>query len=331
MKLYFFPPPYPSARRVNYNPYSDKFRGLLKTKFRVVNSAESKSAIFNLVRHVFNFNVIVFNWIENISNKPLKGMQLCFFLLSFFIIKLRRVKVVWIMHNIHPHEGENLISHIVKKMMYRYSDLIIAHSNEAMLFGSKLAKNRVCFMHHPVDYKPLSLPSFDSKSFDVFIWGAIEPYKGVLEFVKFIVDRQLPWRVKIVGKCKSDDYQSRVSEIINNVSSISFENRRVSSDELEVFVQSSSFVIFPYLSTSVSSSGALMDTLTLGGNVIGPNRGAFKDLASEGLCFTFNTYDDIIKYIESNAKIDSYKAQQFLKENEWSVFAENVIQHINEL
>ncbi|TCO07878.1 glycosyltransferase family protein [Natronoflexus pectinivorans] len=329
MRLFFFPPPYPKTRSVNYNPYTDNFRNHLSEKCKVVNTKESSSAVLNLLKHLFRFDVVVFNWIENISKKPYKELQLFLFLICFVVIKIRKVRIVWIMHNIHPHDGENWVSRLIKKMMFKHASLIVAHSGEAQIFAGKLASGKVLFEHHPVNYRPKPLMVGRKKEIDVLIWGAIEPYKGILEFVRYIATNKIQWKVKIVGRCKDPDYDKQLQEAISHCRFVSFENRRIPEEELSQLVESSSFVVFPYLSSSVSSSGALMDTLMLRGNIIGPNKGAFKDLGIQELCFTFNTYDEICERVESNKKINYRKLEHFLRDNDWSLFVRKTLSQIS--
>ena len=331
MKVYFYPPPYPSSRPVSFNPYSDRFRESLDKKHKVVNWNGARSAVLDLIKHLFSFKVVIFNWIENLSNKPFKSLQLLLFVISFIIIKARRARVIWIMHNIHPHEGNNWVSQIIQKMMYSYADLIITHSSEAEKVAGLASCKKVVFLHHPVNYSPIEIRSNEKKEFDVLIWGAIEPYKGILEFVQYLIARNISWNVKIVGKCKNEKYKELLKNEIGSISTISYEDRRIPTAELNSLVKRSSYVVFPYLSSSVSSSGALMDTLMLGGTVIGPKKGAFKDLSLKGLCLTFDAYDEIVTIIESKRDIEFEIINQFLKENDWAVFVDNIFLHFDEI
>ncbi|WP_194968036.1 hypothetical protein [Klebsiella pneumoniae] len=54
-----------------------------------------------------------------------------------------------------------------------------------------------------------------------------------------------------------------------------------------MLIEDSKCVLFPYKSGSISSSGALMDTIALGGVAIGPDVGAFKDLEKKGYARLF--------------------------------------------
>ncbi|NJO67965.1 MAG: hypothetical protein HC830_00620 [Bacteroidetes bacterium] len=75
---------------------------------------------------------------------------------------------------------------------------------------------------------------------------------------------------------------------------ISIENRFVNNDELKDLISKARCVLFSYNSDSVLSSGALMDTIGMGGFVIGPYKGAFKDLSKSGRVSTYKNYNQLI-------------------------------------
>jgi hypothetical protein len=81
----------------------------------------------------------------------------------------------------------------------------------------------------------------------------------------------------------------------------------------------------------VSSSGALMDTIALFGNIIGPNTGAFKELEENNICKTFNSYEDIEHIVNSNKQNNINACKDFIKENSWSSFAKKIKLEINKL
>ena len=88
-----------------------------------------------------------------------------------------------------------------------------------------------------------------------------------------------------------------------------------------------------YNPESILSSGMLMDSLSFGAKVIGPNVGSFKDYSKEPKLkvFTFNQYDDIIKLIKDKAKDEvSYSDyKSFLEDNNWNNFINRLINIIN--
>lgn len=331
MNVYFYPPPYPPSRPVNHNPYSDNFRRYLGEQCYVINLFEARWALLDMLKHIFKFDVIIFNWIENIGYKPLGFLQFALFYVLFIILRVRRVKVLWIMHNIYPHEGEKFMSRAVKSLMYKHSSIIVTHSREALAYAKEKSDKRIVFFHHPTGH-PVEYSKNDLEiKFDILIWGSIEPYKGVLEFLQYVVANNLRIKIKVIGSCKDDNYREDIERSIMNFPSIDFENRRASFDELKLLVSEAQFTLFPYCSRSVSSSGVLMDTLRFGGSVIGPNRGAFRDLKEEGLCFIFDNFKDVVEIVRKGVQIDKRRLAKFLQMNTWPIFIEYLLKEIKEI
>ena len=91
-------------------------------------------------------------------------------------------------------------------------------------------------------------------------------------------------------------------------------------ETLAGYIAKSKFVIFPYIGDSISSSGVLMNTIMMGGNPVGPNRGAFKDLSEEGVCFVYDNYDEMYEILISDVYISDEKKTDFIKKNSWNAF-----------
>ena len=231
--------------------------------------------------------------------------------------------MVWMLHNIHPHEGENNSTEAIKKWLFRRADLIVAHSRAAEAYARIHAKCKVVFAHHPVT--PISvkeefrLPSVP----DVFIWGSILPYKGVGEFVAQPLLRSSGLRVKILGRCED---QTLTGEIERHCDErVTFENRKASFEEIAAYIRSSRYVLFPYTDSGFSSSGALIDTLVLGGTPVASDTGCFKDLAQEGLCITYSSTEELFTILQDQTRrIDAEKVRTFMDNNSWERFIEKI-------
>lgn len=107
-----------------------------------------------------------------------------------------------------------------------------------------------------------------------------------------------------------------------------FENRRASFEELAGLIQHTKYVLFPYTGDCVSSSGALIDTIALGGLPIGPNKGAFKDLAQEGVCVTYQDYDELFSILGKSSISDKSKIEDFIMKNSWNTFTDFLYENL---
>lgn len=327
-KLYFFPP----SPANETNPYSKNYKKALKKYFNVVecDKVVNRGARLDLLKHSFRDSVFVLNWPESINkgikNFPLFVITLC----ALFVIQIRGAKLIWMLHNLEPHEGLNAYSKTIMSFLYRYSSLIITHSMAAKTQAEKLTDRPVHYVCHPV--KSIEVTDLkDVKKTDIFIWGAILPYKGIAEFVSNPRLQESKLEVRIIGKCKDQNLADRIDNACRNNKNVVFENRRAENEELMAYCRNSRYVLFPYLEGSVSSSGALIDTIVIGGTPIGPNVGAFHDLSIEGLCIVYNNAEELFRLIKSERKIDSENVARFLHENSWDSFADKFNEWIAEL
>ncbi len=320
-KIYF----YPSVPIGGYgNPYPKNFKTAISKYYKVVDKVGMQAgASFCLLRHSFLADIYILNWIESISSHRFSVVQYLVACLSLRIIKLRGKEIVWMLHNVHPHKGVDKYSESIMSYLYEHANLIVAHSKEAAEYAKGKAKGRVEYICHPV--APIAIPNeWDGsvEPYDVLIWGEILPYKGILEFVSNAQVRESGFKIFIVGKCKDAKLSEQLNAYCNDF--IHYENRRASYSELKALMNKARYVLFPYLSGSVSSSGALIDTIVLGGTPVGSNIGAFKDLAREGGCLVYDDYARLLDILSSDRTVDDVKREDFIAQNTWDLFAKKL-------
>ena len=316
--IYYFPP---EDKNGGYkNPYSQNVIESLSPYFKFINK---QSSFFrklpkglNFLMAAFSADIYIVSWLESICFGKFAFLQYIFAKLALNILKIRNVKILWIFHNIHPHQGSNFMSKSIQTFLFQKSDLIITHSNEAVNFAKSYAKCPVIYKCHPFNQIIINRFNKRIEKHDVFIWGAILPYKGVLEFLLEHKTRQSKLSVYILGKCNDPVLSKAIRNMCNTY--ISYDNRVAGFDEIAANIKKSRFVLFPYIGSCVSSSGALIDTIVMHGVPIGPNKGAFIDLAYENLCITYNNYDELFNLLSSHDIILDNNA--FIKNNSWTHF-----------
>lgn len=321
---------YPSCPPGGYgNPYSSNVKNAW-TKYGEVldnNYTPVKPAVKGLLKNCCKADVFLLNWIEGIANHRGGILQYYLARLCLLIIRIRKKKIIWTVHNIHPHAGANEYSEMMSKYLYNHADIIIAHSKDAQKYAEKKAICPVYYVCHPFNTFD-HIVSEKEKTYDVLIWGTIYPYKGITQFLKEVNSRNVDLSIRIVGTCSDIILLNEIEKSSEDNHKIVYENRRPSFDEIGELISTSKYVLFPYVGGSVSSSGALMDTIAMGGIAMGPNVGAFKDLSKEGICVAYNNYDDMFKKLESTPHISEQCVDSFVKQNSWENFAKFVIDHI---
>lgn len=320
MKKVFFLPQYSKGKGTN--PYCDNYTDAIKQYYRIVPKPKiSMPRGFEFLIGAGKADIYVLNWLESISNLKGGGLQALMSVLALLIVRLRRKKIVWMFHNIKPHEGATCWSYVICKLLFKFSTVIIAHSKEASAYVKRNAVCPVFFKPHPMFKETYDVWPGDIKEYDFYIWGDIYPYKGIVEFLEEIRLRQANIDVLIVGR--STDDRIRI-EIENKLTSnVRYENRRADYAEIAAQCKKSKYVLFPYVGDSISSSGVLMDTLLMGGTPVGPNRGAFADLASSGCCITYNKLEEIFNLPTKDSlriKLNSKLVGEYIEKNTWDAF-----------
>jgi glycosyltransferase involved in cell wall biosynthesis len=310
------------------NPYIDKLIETIEANScSVVNKGKvSKCGVFDLLLYLYKVDTYYLNWIENLPDRRFGWIQSVLFIFIFFILKLFGKKTVWMMHNKISHSKNFLLLKIITNyLLVNHSDIVLTHSLDGVRFGNILLGNskNIEFIHHPLDDNSKKIDHVINKDIDILIWGSISPYKGVDTFLEYLQRSKISnkYTIYIVGKVTD----SRLLEKLNKykTDNIIIEDDFVSKERLEELFARSNIVLFTYAGYSTLSSGALMDTLSYGNYVIGPNVGAFRDLNEEGIIDTFIDFDNLIEKLEDelvDKKIDSKKLSIFMKNNSWKKF-----------
>lgn len=337
MNIYFFPNPksYRNSK-VFENPYCYNYMETLSKYYHIINIEDKSNmpSILKIVKSIFRMDVFIVNWPENIPFFRGGKIQTFIYVLLLYFMSIRRVKIIWMFHNLQSHSTDNKYTQFVFKKMYKFSTLIITHSKEALSYLNDKTTAKRLFFNHPI--KEFGFDNYNrnemcNKFIDILIWGTILPYKGIKEFLHFIYSKNLQnkYNIIIVGKCNDFQYSLELNEYCNEM--IHFENRPITFDELGFLIKQSRYVLFPYIGESISSSGALIDTLVMNGTPIGPNRGAFKDLNEESICLTYDDYEALLDILDGDNRISEERRSQFILNNSWESFVKNIVIEINTL
>jgi hypothetical protein len=323
-KLYYFP----SEPITGYqNPYCNYAKEALQKYYYVYDMKKGSKVkrMFTLLYYSTKADVIIFNWLESLPFFACGKIQFLFALIALKIIKYRKVKVLFMFHDLISHFGDNWMSRYLMDWQFKNSNLIISHSKEA----AKIAKEKTTvpsyFYTHPIptpSIKEIDVPH----DVDVFIWGQLFSYKGVYEFISLPEIQHSNIKIYILGGTTDANLRKQIKSACNN--HITYEERRANFDEIGAYCKKSKYVLFPYIGESVSSSGALIDTIVFGGTPIGPNRGAFKDLNEEGVCLVYNDYNELLLLLSNKEILEKDKRLEFIKKYSWDSFATFVYNHL---
>lgn len=322
------------------NPYiQDMVRALAAQPDTEIANPPHRNPLLSLLKRQYQGDVFILNWFESIPDFNRGTLQSVIAIVWLLCLKARGKKIVWILHNKQPHNPrKRKLKNLLTSLVARCADLIITHASDGQdvirqRYPRKLGKVHV--LQHPTKDR-IRLPEQPASTavYDLLIWGHITEYKGVTEWMEYVkAHPEEHLRTCIVGSCSSDTLCHKLESIQSD--DLTFIYRKPSFEELRQYMEQCRFVLVPYHSSSILSSGILMDSLSFGAKVIGPDTGSFKDYAHEQRLkvYTFRTFGDIRSIIDAhgneNASMTDYR--NFLDENSWQSFAARLTGLIKEI
>lgn len=315
-----------------FNPYVNDVVKSFGKQFTFVNTGSpSKSGIFDLIKYLNKIDFVFLHWAEKLPEMQLGKLQSAFLILMFPILRLRKIKVVWTMHNKLAHSHVGLFyKKLLFKQLVKNTDFIITHSSEGIKYGEKLvpgSSRKIVYLPHPVKNRMSDLET--EKKYDILIWGMISPYKGIHNFLEFLKEKNLTakYKILIVGRVPDENYNSKLLSYTSD--NIELRNQFLEDDELKALISQSKLVLFTYSKSSILSSGVLMDSLGYGAKILAPHVGAFADLQKINIVNTYTDFNDLPdlldkKLKETNGTYGSV-LKEFVEKNSWDQFTTNVI------
>ena len=299
-RLYCYPY---SAKGKSLNPYVERLMEGLSREYDIVNEGRpSENGILDLYRYVFQCDVVLFNWVENVPDR--RGGYIQALLVYLILIGKRAfgLQVAWVLHNKLSHSKSNAwLKSTLVQALARHSDVIITHAREGLDYARELdrrAGEKTFFLHHPVEPFAVAEGARYEPDFDVLIWGSMHRYKGVREFLEQLSDSAARDRLRVLvwGRFADDDYYRECVRV--SPARVEIRNEMVPDEALAGAQNAARVILFPYSPQSVLSSGALMTSLNSSAVIVGPDTGSFRDLAREGLVVTYERPDEMIGLIE---------------------------------
>lgn len=332
MKIVVYPQQLGNAG-LQSNPYIRDFVAAMKAAGVQVANGPARNPLIGMLPRCLDGDALVLHWLENVPDYKHGAVQTACALAMLAAARVTGRKVVWFLHNNRSHAASHQWQkRLLTRALMRHSSLVVTHASQgldALRSQCPERKGQAVWLHHPtknrLDMARKCRGEAAATEADVLIWGTISPYKGVDEWLQYVVDHQLPLRVRIVGHCGNARLASRIAGLAGQAPSATFSNRSITFEELAAEVARARFVLVPYAAESVLSSGILMDSLSVGAKVIGPNVGSFRDYAAEPLLrvSTFDSLADVERIVADDdgtpADLDSYG--RFLDAHDWPHFA----------
>jgi glycosyltransferase involved in cell wall biosynthesis len=328
------------------NPYIQNMMDGIQNHCRVINYGKrNRDGVLDILKNLRQMDAIIFNWIESLPDRRWGRVQT---VLLFFIVhwlNWQNRQIIWVLHNKKPHARTNpKFKNLILGFIMKKATKIITHSSEGLDYLEKMGRGyekKAHFIPHPVKKTNYTNPKQDNirlngkPNYDIIIWGTVSPYKGIDQFLENLNDSGVinKYKILIAGKFTSRDYYRKVRNLCGIRTRI--KNKYIPDDELRTLIQQSRIILFPYKPETILSSGALADSLTYDSIIIGPNVGAFHDLAKAGVIECFNDHKDLLGLIEShlakeNESIAWDNRIDYIRENSWERFAARLCELVHQ-
>lgn len=214
-------------------------------------------------------NITVLNWIEDQKYRRsysfLKAYAVFFGFLGLILVsKIVSKKVVWIKHNLKPHNASGYaICHRLTCVWFQILNIKPIGLEE--YYGAKTLKHPL-YVEDADIMQNIALSREPDKPPTVLFFGAIKPYKN-LHIALAHWPTNLP--LKIRGKVQSASYEQQLTSIIENRKlKVDWKNELISDAELNTNLKNSDFVLLPHADGSMISSGSFYHGISLGCNII---------------------------------------------------------------
>ena len=327
-------PNLPYDENITANPYIRDLISALCTSGVQVSNPPHKNPLFSICFKKIDSDIYFFHWIEDIANHKYGYLQAFMAFIFLLRIKLCKKKTVWFLHNREGHTIKHpQIRKRLVKTLTKYAGYIITHASDGVEVIEPAFRKKVIHIDHPTKNRIRTDEKLQaaSPSSDILIWGTISRYKGILEYLRFNTETHSTLRIKIAGKCSDEQLLKELQA--EQTSFVDLENRSISFEELHLYIRDAKFVLIPYSAESILCSGVLMDSLSFGAKVIGPNVGSFKDYchSTEVNVYTFEKFEDIEHIVSSDTRSVSIEGYtRFLQHNSWNNFVRRLLSIIKE-
>lgn len=214
----------------------------------------------------------------------------------FFIIFALRLfansRIVFIAHNVLPHESF-LGASFLTKISFALSDHIVVHSqSEGECLKKLLPSSRVVVSFLPLHdfyrFSDLAVSRQPCREgLSLLFFGNIRPYKGVdilLEALSLLLPQYPNLNLLIAGERFDDSFSAKIDHLIEKHSlhqNVRCDFRYIPNEEISILFEQADVAVFPF--RSASQSGSITVSLSFEVPVIATDVGGLADTIEDGV------------------------------------------------
>jgi glycosyltransferase involved in cell wall biosynthesis len=209
------------------------------------------------------------------------------------VLKLmRRARVVFICHNVLPHE-KSIVDRFLAALAFSVADGFLVQSREDRGKLLRIRRNAPVLAHpHPIyDFfgtggltRDAARAKIGSSAGPLLLFfGYIRGYKGLSYLIEAmpLIREKVPAKLLVVGEFYEDAAPyTELVERLGLADAVRFENRYVANEEVEGFFVASDLVVLPYV--SATQSGIVQIAIASNRPVIVTDVGGLSEAVSDG-------------------------------------------------
>lgn len=216
--------------------------------------------------------------------------------ISYWVKRNTTTRIVFIIHNVLPHEGGGMLDRWLAKIALGKGDAFIVHSDQEAQRLKHILPHAAAFKAHFPAYaglvqrgdfvsvaklrRELKLP--DGRPVVLF-FGFVRPYKGLDYLIQALplVLEKLPVHLLVVGEFwVSPEVYYRLARDLGVESAVTFVNRYIPNEELGPYFDIADVVVLPYV--SATQSAVVQLAFSFGKPVITTHVGGLHEVVEDG-------------------------------------------------
>lgn len=279
-----------------YQLYKDFIRESSVVKVESFNASSLPKILLSRIKS--EKSILHYHWFEFEDLKSLIGIKWKLFWIILF--KLLGGKIVWTVHNYHPHHKKYLYWNLfIRRLMAKLADSLHIHcgsETDNLSAILDIDKKKFFVVKHPdfpaeIFEKNTAVELLNRKYFTgqlnvdnkIFLmFGAIAEYKGIKEVVEIFKNLHEKNKLIIAGFVKkgNPDYFKELKNLADN-RNIFLEGRLIPDKDVPYFLNSADYVIFNY--RDILTSGGVVLAMNYKKNIIAPSLGCIKEMNNPAL------------------------------------------------
>ena len=283
-------------RIVSYPNYSNPYLGLFYDALHphgvewVGELKPSVSGVWSRRRECDAYHI---HWPERLwSKSKIPALSLVRFLAVLLATRMLGISLIWTVHNLDPHEGGGWINRMGQRLLGRYADLVLVHSEhtEVQLRERARVRGRVAVMKHGnyKGYYPPPRPrnevletfGLDGSKPILACMGLLREYKGFDLACVALNQFKGEFQLVIAGPPHSTEVVDELRMYERELPDLLLHMRRVTDQEFSDLLSVSAAALLPY--RRITGSGMLLAAWTQGCGVIASDLGFFREMIPAG-------------------------------------------------